>query len=191
MNYQNYLLLMLLLVSVGCASTRQIETSSPRPRILPDESRAEVFGMGLLSIDLETGATPLPADVQALRFRLEEVQLHTDEGEWLTFPAELNTFEILPDRYLSKTILTTRVQPLVYDSIAIKITDTFVLFGENAGGPLASPDDEALKIAVRMQPEVGQATQISITLEPGASLYRDTECRWFFVPFWTGEEEQK
>lgn len=145
--------------------------------------------MGLLSIDLETGQTPLSEDVQALRFRLEEVRLHTDEGEWLTFPAELNSFEILPDRFLVKTILTTRVQPLVYDSIAIKITDTFVLFGENAGGPLAAPDDEALKIAVEMKPEVGEATQVRITLEPGASLYRDTNCRWFFVPFWTGEVE--
>lgn len=185
-----YLLLgLILLIFAGCASTRQIETASPRPRALPGPSRAEAAGMGLLAIDIETGQTSLPADVQALRFRIEEIRLHTDEGEWITFPGELNSFEILPDRYLGKTILSTRVQPLLYDSIAVKISDAFVLFGENAGGPLTLPKDKPLEIAIEMLPKVGEATQVKISIEPGASLYKDSNCKWYFVPFWTAVVE--
>ncbi len=182
-------LALLVVLSTGCGSTRQIETSSPRPRVFPGSAGGEASGLGLLAIDIETGKTSLPDDVQALRFRIDEIRLHTDEGEWITFPGELNTFEILPDRYLGKTILSTRVQPLVYDSIAVKISDAFVLFGENAGGPVTLPRDEALEIAVEMKPTVGDGTQVVIAIEPGASLYRDNNCRWYFVPFWTARVE--
>ncbi len=141
--------------------------------------------MGQLAIDLETGQTPLPAEVQALRFRIEEIQLHTDEGEWITFPTDLNNFEILPDRYLTKSILSTRVLPVMYDSLALKISNAFVLFGENAGGPLSLPRDNLLKVAIDITPEVGQASQVRLAIEPEASLFRDNQCRWYFVPFWT------
>lgn len=178
-----------VLLVAGCSGTREIETASPRPLSTPGNVRAEALGMGQLSIDLETGASGLPDEVQALRFRIEEIQLHTDEGEWITFPTELNSFEILPDRYLYKTILSTRVMPVLYDSLALKISNAFVLFGENAGGPLSLPRDNPVKVAVNIKPEVGQASQVSITIEPGASLFRDQQCRWYFVPFWTTGEE--
>ena len=141
--------------------------------------------MGLLAIDIETGATSLPADVQALRFRIEEIRLHTDEGEWITYPAELNSFEVLPGRFLGKTILSTRVQPVLYDSIAVKLRDAFVLFGENAGGPLTLPRESPFKIAVNLHPKTGEATQVRIVIEPGASLFKDSKCKWYFMPFWT------
>ncbi|MFK7846284.1 MAG: hypothetical protein AB8G77_13385 [Rhodothermales bacterium] len=179
----------LFFVATGCASTRQIETASPKPRTIPGVSGGEVSGLGLLAIDIETGETSLPDEIQALRFRIEEIRLHSDEGEWTTFPADLNSFEILPDRYLGKTILSTRVQPVLYDSVSIKISDAFVLFGENAGGPLTLPKDTPLKIAIEMQPKVGEATQVKISIEPGASLFKDSNCRWYFVPFWNAELE--
>ncbi len=178
-----------VLVVTGCASTRQIETASPIPRSTPGPTRAEAAGMGLLAIDIETGGTMLPKDVQALRFRVEEIRLHTDEGEWITYPAELNSFEILPDRYFGKTVLSTRVQPVLYDSVAITLSDSFVLFGENAGGPLTLPRDNPMKIALDIKPEIGEATQVSIAFEPGASLYKDAACTWYFVPFWTARLE--
>ncbi len=177
-------LVVLSLCITSCVSTRQIETASPRPLNVPGSSRAEVAGMGLLSIEIDTGKTPLPDEIQALRFRIEEIRLHTDEGEWMTFPADLNSFEILPDRYLTKTVLSTRVQPIVYDSIGFKISDVFVLFGENAGGPLTLPGDRPIEIAVDLNPKVGEAEQARVTIEPGASLFKDQRCRWYFVPFW-------
>ena len=182
-------LLSVLLLATSCASTRQIETSSPRPRVFPGTAGGEAAGLAVLAIDIETGNTTLPEDVQALRFRIDEIRVHAEGGEWITFPGELNTFEILPDRYLGKAILSTRVQPLKYDSIAVKISDAFVLFGENAGGPVTLPKDEALEIAVEMEPTVDNGTQVVITIEPAASLYKDNNCRWFFVPFWTARIE--
>ena len=182
-------LLSVLLLATSCGSTRQIETSSPRPRVFPGAGSGEAAGLALLAIDIETGNTTLPEDVQALRFRIEEVRVHQENGDWITFPGELNAFEILPDRYLGKAILSTRVQPLRYDSIAVKISDAFVLFGENAGGPVTLPKDQALEIAVEMNPTVSSGTQVVIAIEPGASLYKDNNCRWFFVPFWTARVE--
>ena len=179
----------LVLFMAACGSTRQIETSSPRPVNIPGDSRHEAAGMGSMMIDLETGETSLPAEIQVLRFRIDEIRLHTDEGEWVTFPTELNNFEIIPERYVNKTILSTRVQPVMYDSIALRISDVFVLFGENAGGPISLPRNEPVKLAVDMHPEVGEATQVRITFEPEASLYKNSNCRWFFVPFWTAKLE--
>ena len=141
--------------------------------------------MGLLAIVFETGESLLPAEIQALRFRIEEVHLKTKEGEWLVFPIELNSFEINSANYIGKTILSTRVQPVAYDSLALKLTDVFVLFGENAGGPLTMPRDKAHQIPVAMHPKVGEGTQVRIKLEPGASVFKDRKCRWYFVPFST------
>jgi hypothetical protein len=140
--------------------------------------------MSLLSIDVFTGSTTLPAEIQALRFRVEEVRLRMETGEWVTYPTELNNFEILPNRMVSKTILTTRVQPVAYDSLALRMSDVFVLFSENAGAPLTLPRDRFLTMGVQTTPSVGEASQIRIAFEPGASLMRDASCRWYFVPFW-------
>ena len=183
------LLLFVLLFSAGCGSTRQIETASPRPVNLPGLAGNPASGMGLLTIDVETGETDLPEEVQALRFRIDEIRLHTDEGEWITYPVELNSFEILPDRYVGKMILSTRVEPVLYDSLSLRISDAFVLFGENAGGPLTLPKDRPLEVAIKIQPEVGVAKQVSLAIEPGASLYKDDACRWYFVPFWRARVE--
>ena len=177
-------MLIVALLGAGCGSTRQIETTSPRPVNQPGLSGTPVSGMSLLTIDVETGETRLPEEVQALRFRIDEVRLHTDEGEWITYPAELNSFEILPDRYVGKMILSTRVEPVLYDSLSLRISDAFVLFGENAGGPLTLPKDRPLEVAVNIQPEIGEVTQVSLAIEPGASLYKDDACKWYFVPFW-------
>lgn len=178
------LLLILLFLSTGCGSIRQIETASPRPVNLPDNAGTPVSGMGLLTIDVETGETNLPEEVQALRFRIDEIRLHTDEGEWITYPAELNSFEILPDRYVGKMILSTRVEPVVYDSLSLRISDAFVLFGENAGGPLTLPKDRPLEVAIKIQPAAGEVTRVNLAIEPGASLYKDDACKWYFIPFW-------
>lgn len=145
--------------------------------------------MGLVSVDIVTGSSALPPDVQALRFRLDEVRLRTEAGEWLTFPAELNSFEILQNRQVQKTILTTRVQPLVYDSLALKVSDVFVLFDENAGAPLTLPKDKFFTMDLGVEPAVGTVAQVLIAFEPGASLMRGADCRWYFIPFWKKLDE--
>ncbi len=189
MNTANLFFGIAALVLSGCMSTRQIQTSSPRPINAPGLTDEVAGGMGLVSVDIVTGSTALPSDIQALRFRLEEVRLRTEEGEWLTFPAELNSFEILQNRQVQKTILTTRVQPLIYDSLAFKMNDVFVLFNENAGAPLTLPKDRFLTLGLGIKPVVGTAAQVRIDFEPGASLMKDADCRWYFIPFWKKLDE--
>ena len=175
-----------LLFCSSCITTEQIQTTSPRPAsgALLNTNTA---GMGVFSVTVSTGDTTLPEDVQALRFQVDEILLKNNEGDWQALPAELNSFEILPNRELSKTVLTTRVEPVLYDSIAFSISDLFVLYSENAGGPIAWPKDQHLKEKLSFKPNVTTATRVEIILEPGASLLKDSNCHWFFVPFWTVE----
>ena len=86
-------------------------------------------------------------------------------------------------------MLSTRVQLQAYDTVALQISDVFVLFGENAGGPLTLPNDLPFEVAVDLQPNAGEATQLNIVLESGASLFKDANCKWYFVPFWTAAGE--
>lgn len=178
--------LLSMLICTSCISTEQIQTTSPRPASSP-LSTSNTAGMGVFSVAITTGNTSLPDDVQALRFQVDEIHLKNNEGEWEVMPAELNSFEILPNRELSKTILTTRVETVLYDSIAFSISNLFVLYDENAGGPIAWPKETPLKGALSFKPEVESATRIQITLEPGASLLKDKQCRWYFTPFWAAD----
>lgn len=175
-----------LLFLSSCISTRQIQTASPRPASSPLEN-TNTAGMSVFSVTIETGQTPLPSDVQALRFSVDEVHLRSEEGEWIVMPADFNSFEILANRELSKNVLSTRVEPMSYDSIALSISDLFVLYDENAGGPIAWPRDQPIKEPLSIDPDVGVATRVRIILEPGASLLKDPQCRWYFSPFWTAE----
>ena len=88
---------------------------------------------------------------------------------------------------LSKNILTTRVESVAYDSIAFTLSNLFVLFGENAGGPIAWPRDQRLTQKLEFEQGLEAATRVRIVLEPGASLLKDADCRWYFVPFWKAD----
>lgn len=168
----------------SCISTKQIETTSPRPVFAPFSNRGTAE-LGIFSVTMTTGSTSLPDEVQALRFRVNEIQLKTKEGGWNSLPVELNNFEIVPNRNQSKDILSTRVQAVEYDSIALFFSDVFVLFGENAGGPVAWPRDQPVKDRLEITLEQDLVTRINLVFEPGASILRDKDCRWYFVPFWS------
>ena len=182
-----YFLLGAIVLASGCASTRQIETASPRVFNTPESVEANVAGMSLLSVEMETGLTALPEEVDALRFRVDEVRLKSSNGRWLSFPAEQTRIEILPGRPLNKTLLTTRVLPADYDSLAIQIRDVFVLFGENAGSALTIPSNGVSYQSLELHVGPENPSYLRVLIEPGASLAKDTECRWHFVPFWRVE----
>ena len=178
-------LCMIVCVSLSsCVPTRQIQTASPRPANTALSNRNEV-GLSAISVALTTGNSPLPGEVQALRFKVDEVQLRNTSGVWEAFPVNLSNVEVLPDRNTTKRILSTRVAPVAYDSIALRISEVFVLFGENAGGPLSWPRNRLIKNELSVQPAVDQGTFVQIVFEPGASLARDADCRWYFIPFWS------
>ncbi len=152
----------------------------PRP---PDTGRAT------LVIQVATGGTPLPADVQALRFRLAEVRLKARGGAWTSYPADAGRFQITAEARPRKTVLSTRLPPVPYDSLALVLEDVFVQYGPNAGGPLTLTRGEPLRLAHPLAPLPDQTTTLHLTFEPGASLSRDAACRWFFLPFITARVE--
>ncbi len=81
-----------------------------------------------------------------------------------------------------RTVLDTRVDPTAYDSVALSLDQVFVQFDANSGAPLTIADDEPLRFALHMHPLLESPTVMQLRFEPGASLRRAPDCRWFFVP---------
>lgn len=174
------------LALAGCTSTRQIQTARPQPAVSPAAQQAATEPRTPVLLVLETGATPLPDDVERLRFRIMEVQLLSSDSTWTTYPAELNTFELQrggpPVR---KTLLTTQLPPGAYDAVALTFGSVYAEYGPNAGGRLTIPGDAPVRVPLAFNLEPNRPATIRLTLEPGASLSRSSDCRWFLVPFLT------
>lgn len=188
-SWSSLLAMLLFLGSVGCTGTRQVETTPPRPAQPAREPASADPARSTLVIQVATGTTPLPEEVQALRFQLAEIRLKPADGDWTTYPADVNRFEITASSRPRKTVLSTKLPPARYDSLALVLNDVFALYGPNAGGPLTLPQGEPLRLALPLSPRPGQTTVLHLTFEPGASLSRDADCRWFFLPFLTTEVE--
>lgn len=173
-----------LLVCGGCSSTRQVRTAAPR--VLP-ASTASVnpagAGAGLV-VRFETGEMALPDGVEALRFRVAALQLRQADGTWATYPADANTFEVRREAAaVRKTVLVTQLPPVAYDSLAVTLSHLYVAYGPDAGGPLTQPHDRPTRLPFAFTPAPGRPAALRLTLEPGASLSRAPDCRWFFLPF--------
>ena len=178
-----------LMLNVCCSGATQIQTSPPQPASPDVASRERAERMSLLTVEVQIGETSLPAEVMALRYRVAEVHLKEADGGWSVFPAELNSFEITANRRTSKTVLSTHVPPIPYDSLALVLSDVFVVYDANAGGPLTMPRGESVKLGFDARPQAGSTTEIQLTFEPGASLTKDNACRWYFLPFLTSAGE--
>jgi hypothetical protein len=177
---------LVVVLLAGCGGTRQIQTAPPRPAPTTVRSTDANGQMALLTIDVVVGESALPADTRALRFRVEEVRVKPRDGAWETYPADVNSFEITSSRRAgSKTIFSTRIPPQRYDSLGLVLSDVFVLYDENAGGPLTMARGRPLELGVELDARAETPLRAELTLEPGASLTRDDTCRWFFLPFWT------
>ena len=132
---------------------------------------------------METGETALPADVQTLRFRIAEVHLKPVDSLWTSHPADVNRFELKGDARVHRTILSTRVPAVAYDSLALDLTDVYVEFDANAGAPLTMPRDHPFTMPIDLDYTATSRATLRLILEPGASLSRSDDCRWFFTPF--------
>lgn len=167
----------------GCSSARQIQTAPPQPANQPAAQPDEETAGAGLAIFFETGDTALPEEVQALRFRVAELHLKERGGDWTPYPADVNSFEIRRNApALRKAILATHLPPAQYDSLAVSLSNVYVEYGPNAGGPLTTLDDEPVRLALSLRPELNRTSTVRLVLEPGASLSRDERCRWFFLP---------
>lgn len=180
--------LIVLCLLTGCSSTRQIRTAPPQSAI-PIADTTDQATLAPLVIVVETGSTALPDDIQAMQFRVAEVQLKRAGGSWETYPAEVNSFVISAGSRTRKPVLSTLISPAAYDSLAITLTDVFVRFDANTGGPLTMPRDTPLHLPLTTTLAVGRRTMLRLRFEPGASLSRDAQCRWFFLPFFEVQSE--
>ena len=171
------------LLAAGCSPTREIHTAPPRPAVALTPDTTVTPDRASLTVRVETGATALPADVQALRFRVAEIMLKPAGGAWSLHPAEVNSFTLTRDGTLPKVVLSTRVPPASYDSLALTLSDLYVQFDAHAGGPLTLPRNTPLRLPLAVPLAAGRRTTLRLVFEPGASLARDAACRWFLLPF--------
>ena len=173
----------LALLAAGCSSTTQIQTAPPRPALEPSPDTVATTDLALLTVVAETGDTALPEAIQAMQFRLAEVHLKPADGDWVIYPSDANAFEISTGQPARKVVLSTQVAPVAYDSLALVLSDVFVFYDANAGGPLTLPRDTPLTFPLSSHPTLEQPTMLRLRFEPGASLTHDADCRWFFLPF--------
>ncbi len=180
----------LLVGSLGCSTTREIETAPPTPAVAAPDQPSQTVQRALLTVLVETGTTALPAEAQALRFRLDEVLLKVaGDTAWTSLPADANRFEIRPNLPERKRVLLAQPPPAAYDSLALTFSDVFISFDANAGGPLTLPREAPIHLALPFRMAPGERTTIRLTFEPGASLSRTPDCRWLFLPFFTARVE--
>jgi len=170
--------------AAGCSSTRQIETERPRPATPQPAAPPSDGPRADLVVHFETGTTALPEDVDALRFRVVDLRFRQRDGAWTTYPADFNTFEVRRGEPVQrKAVLATHLPAAAYDSLAVTLGSVYVQYGPNAGGPVTMPHDAPVRLPFTLQPQPGRPATLVLTFEPGASLSRSADCRWFFLPF--------
>lgn len=173
----------LLLLAVGCSSTREIETSPPRSPSEPVSDETSETQDARLTIVHEPGETTLPDEIEELHFRISEIQIRSTEGTWIRLISDMPRVEIRgAGRGPRRTVLDTRVAPSEYDSVALSFDQIFARFDTNAGAPLTVAKGEPLRFELHMNPTVDAPTTLIVRLEAGATLRRTPDCRWFFVP---------
>lgn len=179
----SFVLLSLVVFTTGCSSTEEIETSRPRT---PEGSTSEetpADRQAQLVVTLAQGESALPDDIERLEFRISEVRVHRADGEWVRLPSDMRQFTMSQRQSEPRrTVIETSVPPAEYDSVAFAFNSIFATFNANAGAPLTAPDDAPLRMALKLNPSLEDRTVLALLFEPGASLRRSPDCRWFFVP---------
>jgi hypothetical protein len=179
---------LLALVLTCCTSAREIETAPPRPFQPAPPVEEPAASQARLSVLFREGMTELPADVEQLRFRVAEIHLRQADGDWLRFPSDLHLVELQRGRNgTERTMLDSRVPSVAYDSLAVVFDRIFAQFGENAGAPLTAGAGTPHRMALEMNPIAGEHTTLVLRFEPGPSLSRTPDCRWYFIPLLRSE----
>lgn len=173
----------------ACARTSSIQALPPRPAAPIDTSALALEEAGLARIDvaLRISGTALPEDIGRIRLRPTEVRLHERGGSWVGYPATGGAFTISGSAADTRRILSMQVVPTDYDSVEVAFGDLYVEFDGNAGGPLTRADPPRSSRYVAASPALGTTTTVTLTLNPGASVFQDAACSWHFLPFLTVE----
>lgn len=177
------LLSLVMAVAGGCSSTQEIETSRPRTPETPAATDGEDTRQARIAISLQQGESLLHEDIEALEFRISEVQVHRADGGWIRLPSDMNTFELSRRREgPPRSVLNTNVAPAAYDSVAVAFDSIYARFNANAGAPLTAASAEPLRLALALNLSRESTTSVVLVFEPEASLRQTPDCRWFFLP---------
>ncbi|HET6569237.1 MAG TPA: hypothetical protein VFG50_14815, partial [Rhodothermales bacterium] len=81
------LLVFLLSLALSCSSARQITTAPPVSGIPRDTTQA-VRSESRLTLVFDIGRTPLPEDIQSVRFRISGASLKQSGASWISVPVD-------------------------------------------------------------------------------------------------------
>lgn len=185
--YVPALLLLCLFVLAGCARTRSIEALPPRPVVVSEAGELLAAGLARLEVRLSVPEQPEREEVEAMRLRVTGVRFRNSDGTWRSFPAAGGLLRIDSREKLDRSVLSTQVDPALYDSVEVTFGDLYVEFDANAGGPIVSETAPTARRALHVRTQAGKETVVEVRLDPEASLIRDSDCRWHFLPFVTVE----
>lgn len=175
--------LLLALLLGGCSSTQEIEASRPQARNAEAPEGSTGTSQARLKMALEQGESVLPEEVDRFQFRISDIQIRRSDGEWIRLSSELHQFELPLNKSAGRrTVLETRIPAASYDSVALSFDRIFARFSENSGAPLAVSRNEPLRFAFDMTASLDRLQTLVLRFEPGASLRRTDDCRWFFLP---------
>ncbi|GEM_PF-1955892 len=170
----------------GCSGAHEVQTSPPRPYQPSEEVAPDSPRQARLRVFIQRGGTDLPEHIQQLTFRTAEIRLRATDGEWIRLPSDAGSVELERGRSTpARLVLDTRIPPASYDSMAVALSHVFVRFNENSGGPLTTAADVPQRLGLDLTATLDAASTIHLRLEPGPSLRRTQDCRWFFVPIYS------
>lgn len=161
----------------GCGGVREVRTQPPRP-VVSAADTASAPARTALTVTLDI-AESMPPDVTALRLRVAALWLKPAGQAWEKRPVSSGT---VASGEPPVRLLAASVPPRRYDSLAVVLTDPFVTFGPNAGGPLTVADSGLVALPLSLDLNRRRATTLRLRLDPAASLARDTTGRWTFRP---------
>lgn len=139
--------------------------------------------MSRILVNLLADATSLPPDVDTVRFRISELRFRLRGGGWESFPISGAPVSVSAGEQATRVLLNTQIRPGAYDSVQVTLGDVYLEFAANAGGPVTTGQLPAAARAAALQLSAATATSLDLTLDAGASLSRDSACRWYFLPF--------
>lgn len=167
----------LLIVAVGCGDTREVRTQPPRPAI-PLPAPTAVPDRTALTVTLAIDES-LPSDVAALRLRVGALWLKPGGEPWLKRSVGSGVVE---SGGPAVRLLTAQVPHRRYDSLAVVLTDPFVTFSPNAGGPLTIADSGVVRLPLGLDLGGRSTARLSLHLAPERSFTRSGEGMWRFRP---------
>jgi hypothetical protein len=158
---------------IGCSSIDQVTTRPPVPAVQPvtDVAVTQVP----LSVMIETGQSRPPTQLAALSFRISEIWVKPEDGEWHRRRTQTGSIRIKPEEPVRRTVLSAAIPTGSYESVALLIENVRAEYQGNAGGPLSSPEGTPVEIDLSFTAQRNAAVVLNLLLDAQSSVWQDAE----------------